>query len=143
MGRDNSNHSTPVLHLNSLFRGMYNRIARKLRVDPSYVSRVARGERKSDEVQAALDREIKKLLRHADGHGIDGDGMDGDGFDGDGFDGKASTHRKLSPLTASETEKLMHRDGAGGNGHKPAGKNRQTTRHPARSNKPGAKRPSA
>ncbi|MGH9684544.1 MAG: hypothetical protein ACRD4S_13150 [Candidatus Acidiferrales bacterium] len=140
MGRDNSNYSTPVLHLNSLFRGMYNRIARKLRVDPSYVSRVARGERKSEEVQAALDREIKKLLQHANGHGADGHGHNGDG---DGFDGDVPVHGKLRPLAASEAKKLMHPDGDGMDGRKLTGKNRKTALYPARANKPGTKRPSA
>ena len=37
-------------------------MADKLGVDPSYVSRVARGERKSQKIEAALDREISKVL---------------------------------------------------------------------------------
>ncbi len=38
----------------ALYRGLYVRIARKLGVDASYVSRVARGDRRSDEVESAL-----------------------------------------------------------------------------------------
>jgi hypothetical protein len=57
------NHNpTAVLGLASQFRGLYNRVARALGVNPSYVSRVARGERRSDAVQAALNREMKSIL---------------------------------------------------------------------------------
>ncbi|MGH9511306.1 MAG: hypothetical protein ACRD2U_04130 [Terriglobales bacterium] len=42
---------------------MYVRIARKLGVDPSYVSRVARGERQSPEVESALNQEIAQITR--------------------------------------------------------------------------------
>jgi hypothetical protein len=56
MYRDNSNtnlnRGTPTLH--ALYRGLYVRIARKLDVDPSYVSRVARGDRRSSEIENAL-----------------------------------------------------------------------------------------
>lgn len=50
------------LRLASVVRGLYSRVADKLGVDPSYVSRVARGERKSQKIEAALDREISKVL---------------------------------------------------------------------------------
>jgi hypothetical protein len=43
-------------------KGMYGRVARKLGRDPSYVSRVARGERKSKAITAALNAEIAKVL---------------------------------------------------------------------------------
>jgi len=52
----------------TLFRGVYNRVARKLGVDPSYVSRVARGERKSVAVQEALDEEIGSIRDHLNNH---------------------------------------------------------------------------
>jgi hypothetical protein len=56
MYRDNSstnlNRGTQSLH--ALYRGLYVRIARKLNVDPSYVSRVARGDRRSSEIENAL-----------------------------------------------------------------------------------------
>jgi hypothetical protein len=48
--------------LTSRFRGLYHRVARKLHVDASYVSRVARGERRSAEVSAALHAEVERLL---------------------------------------------------------------------------------
>ena len=46
----------------SLFRGLYARVAHKLGVDVSYVSRIARGERKSKVVEKALSREFKKAV---------------------------------------------------------------------------------
>lgn len=61
MNRDKGNHSMPSQSV-SLFRGLYSRVARKLGVDPSYVSRVARGERKSEAVLSALNEEVKSVL---------------------------------------------------------------------------------
>jgi len=46
-----------------LYRGLYSRVARKLGVDRSYVSRVARGERSSPEIEAALAAEVKRIER--------------------------------------------------------------------------------
>src|SRR5271169_5844058 len=40
--------------LASLVRGLYRRVARKLHVDASYVSRVARGERQSGMIEGTL-----------------------------------------------------------------------------------------
>jgi hypothetical protein len=45
----------------SLLRGVYSRVARKLKIDPSYVSRVARGERNSDEISRALQAELVRI----------------------------------------------------------------------------------
>jgi hypothetical protein len=42
-------------------RGIYSRVAKKLQVDPSYVSRVARGERRSAEIEEALAMELHKI----------------------------------------------------------------------------------
>ena len=51
---------TPDLRcLPSLCRGIYNRVAQKVGCDPSYVSRVARGERNSQAVSEALRAEIQ------------------------------------------------------------------------------------
>ena len=52
----------PKITLASRMRGLYGRVAAKLGVDPSYVSRVARSERKSARIEACLNREISKLL---------------------------------------------------------------------------------
>jgi transcriptional regulator with XRE-family HTH domain len=46
----------------SLFRGLYARVARKLGVDVSYVSRIARGERKSKVAEKALTKEFNKVV---------------------------------------------------------------------------------
>jgi hypothetical protein len=54
--------AAPPLHFASLFRGFYGRVARQLDLDPSYVSRVARGERQSETIEAALEREMKRIL---------------------------------------------------------------------------------
>lgn len=52
---------TPT-NLASLIRGLYGRVAKNLKVDPSYVSRVARGERQSDAIEASLERELKRIM---------------------------------------------------------------------------------
>jgi hypothetical protein len=56
---------TSHFHLPSVVRGLYKRVSDKLGVDPSYVSRVARGERRSAKIDASLNREISKLLKSA------------------------------------------------------------------------------
>ena len=48
--------------LPTLYRGIYSRVAGKIGCDPSYVSRVARGERTSDAVARALEAEIRRIL---------------------------------------------------------------------------------
>jgi hypothetical protein len=59
MNESNGNNQTPDLRsLPSLCRGIYNRVAQKVGCDPSYVSRVARGERTSEAVSEALRAEI-------------------------------------------------------------------------------------
>ena len=58
--------TNPPQDLASLVRGMYGRVARKLGVDPSYVSRVARGERQSEAVDAALRRSLSDVVRYSD-----------------------------------------------------------------------------
>ena len=60
-----STRSHPRRDLASLVRGMYGRVARELGVDPSYVSRVARGERQSELVDAALRRALSKIVLYA------------------------------------------------------------------------------
>lgn len=46
----------------SLFRGLYARVARDVGVDVSYISRIARGERKSKVAEKALAREFGKAV---------------------------------------------------------------------------------
>lgn len=56
------NGSTKLWSLPSLYRGIYNRVAHKVGCDPSYVSRVARGERTSLLVSKVLQTEIQHAL---------------------------------------------------------------------------------
>jgi hypothetical protein len=53
----------PALPPQTLYRGLYIRIARRLKIDPSYVSRVARGERQSEAVENAIRLEIEHINR--------------------------------------------------------------------------------
>jgi len=62
MGREKSTRSLAPTNLASLIRGLYGRVARQLDVDPSYVSRVARGERQSDAIEASLERELRRIM---------------------------------------------------------------------------------
>jgi hypothetical protein len=59
----NGHANTEQRHLVSAFRGLYRRVANRLNIDPSYVSRVARGERQSREIEAALEDEMRQTLR--------------------------------------------------------------------------------
>ncbi len=54
-----------ILQFASEMRGLYKRVADNLGVDPSYVSRVARRERRSPKIEALLKREVLKLLKSA------------------------------------------------------------------------------
>ena len=58
-GVNGNNHSPDLQCLPSLCRGIYNRVAQELGCDASYVSRVARGERKSEAISEALRAEIQ------------------------------------------------------------------------------------
>jgi hypothetical protein len=60
-GNGRNGHSA-LYSLPTLYRGIYNRVAEKVGCDPSYVSRVARGERTSDAVARALEVEIRRTL---------------------------------------------------------------------------------
>jgi hypothetical protein len=57
-GTVNSQCSTAV----SLLRGLYARVAHDLGVDVSYISRIARGERKSKVAEKALKREFHRVF---------------------------------------------------------------------------------
>jgi RsbT co-antagonist protein rsbRD N-terminal domain len=64
MYRDNSNNpNSKTQSPQTLYRGLYVRIARKLNVDPSYVSRVARGDRRSSQIGNALSQELEEINR--------------------------------------------------------------------------------
>jgi hypothetical protein len=70
MYRDNSNTNldSKIQSPQTLYRGLYVRIARKLNVDPSYVSRVARGDRRSSEIETAL-RQAQEEINQQLGRG--------------------------------------------------------------------------
>jgi len=83
MNRDKPNDSTSAFSALSIFRGLYQRVAAKLGVDPSYVSRVARGERRSAAVSAALQAEMELIREHLNRELRDGKAGDGKARDGD------------------------------------------------------------
>jgi len=68
------NGNTNLYSLPSLYRGMYNRIAVKIGCDPSYVSRVARGERSSEIIAKSLQAEIQKTWALANQNSSRSDG---------------------------------------------------------------------
>jgi hypothetical protein len=50
-------------------RGLFARVAKRLKLDPSYVSRVANGERRSKRISLAINAELDKM--HASMRGTD------------------------------------------------------------------------
>ena len=50
-----------LLAWHRLHAGMYVRVAEALNVDPSYVSRVAGGKRRSQEIERALVAELRRI----------------------------------------------------------------------------------
>jgi DNA-binding SARP family transcriptional activator len=65
MKRTRSNEITDSLQAITVFRGIYKRVAQELGIDPSYVSRVARGERRAAFVTEALQKEIRRAMGKA------------------------------------------------------------------------------
>ena len=53
-----------LLKAHRLHAGVYRRVADKLGVDPSYVSRVAAGNRNGSKIRDALLDELRKIQRH-------------------------------------------------------------------------------
>jgi transcriptional regulator with XRE-family HTH domain len=93
MNRDNSDVSTNAFPVLSVFRGLYQRVAAKLGVDPSFVSRVARGERRSPAVLAALREEMGVIREHL--NKLDESLGDNRQFDGQQKDRKSSNGELL------------------------------------------------
>jgi hypothetical protein len=58
---DRKHSISPALARHALYRGIYTRVAKQLGIDRSYVSRVANGQRRSPKVEAALEKEIKRI----------------------------------------------------------------------------------
>ena len=57
-------HDNALLKAHRLHAGIYRRVATKLGVDPSHVSRVAVGEREEPEIRRAILDELRKIQRH-------------------------------------------------------------------------------
>ena len=57
-------HDNALLKAHRLHAGVYRRVADKLGVDPSFVSRVAAGKRKRPDVERAILDELRKIQRH-------------------------------------------------------------------------------
>jgi hypothetical protein len=62
MARQKNSRNSYPKNIASLIRGLYGRVARQLKVDPSYVSRVARQERRSATIEASLKRELGRII---------------------------------------------------------------------------------
>jgi hypothetical protein len=78
MNRDSQHREDTISYnLPSLMRGLYSRVARKLKIDPSYVSRVARGERTSTAISQALHAELRRVALLAKGDGRSRAGANG------------------------------------------------------------------
>jgi transcriptional regulator with XRE-family HTH domain len=122
MNGDKPNGSMKPIPPVSLFRGLYDRVAKRLGVDPSYVSRVARGERKSAAVENALAEEVRAIRDHLnnhDGHfgghdraaNHDGAGNHDGAAKGDGpaqkLDGNALVARDKKSRAKSKTDSLL------------------------------------
>jgi hypothetical protein len=112
MNRDKPDTTTHAFAALSVFRGIYKRVATELDVDPSYVSRVARGQRHATFVSEALRKEIQRVLGKAglqngngkkNGHHHNHGGLsvllDGDHSEAHANGGPAATRlrRKKSP----------------------------------------------
>ena len=50
-----------LIKWHSLYRGLADRVAKQLGLDPSYVNRIARGERRAANVEQALQAEVTRL----------------------------------------------------------------------------------
>ena len=53
----------PAKKVAAALQGFYKRVGIRLGVDPSFVSSVARGESKSQEVEAALEAELRDIVK--------------------------------------------------------------------------------
>jgi hypothetical protein len=113
MNRDKPDNITHSLQALSVFRGIYKRVAVHLDVDPSYVSRVARGERNAPFVSDALRKEIQRVLGKAGLHNGDGKAALHDG-DGNNHDHSNGT---LAALLDGNHSNGHRRDGHAKDGH--------------------------
>jgi hypothetical protein len=122
MNRDKSDTTTHSLEALSNFRGIFKRVALQLDVDPSYVSRVARGERHAPYVSGALRKEIQRVLGKAGLHNGAGPNHDGAGHNHDGAGHNGDQTQGLDPVSPDGYSINGSADGArhAVNGHHPA-----------------------
>jgi hypothetical protein len=122
MNRDKSDTTTHSLEALSNFRGIFKRVALQLDVDPSYVSRVARGERHAPYVSEALRKEIQRVLGKAGLHNGAGPNHDGAGHNRDGAGHNGDQTQGLDPVSPDGYSINGSADGArhAVNGHHPA-----------------------
>src|SRR5271155_2839820 len=116
MNRDKPNDNTLAFPVLSIFRGLYQRVAAKLGVDPSYVSRVARGERQSAAVLAALQAEMDVIRQHLNQQNAQF--LNGKARDGDLHNGKLQNGKALDGIL--QDAKVLN--AASRDGQRPAGK---------------------
>ena len=105
MSPDKQNLHTPPHHLASLVRGLYRRVAHHLDVDPSYVSRVARGERQSEAIEGALEREMRQIMKMMRNN-KDGNGGHTANHDGSNHDGAGGRRAKKTTTAKKENTKV-------------------------------------
>src|ERR1700694_2843753 len=108
MSADKLNLRTPPNNMASLVRGLYRRVAHHLDVDPSYVSRVARGERQSEAIEAALEREMRQIMKMVKTN-LDGFGRHAASHDGSNHNGAGST-KKRPRRQSTQHASAMHRN---------------------------------
>jgi|ERR1700682_4246216 len=106
MGNNKRNISTSPYSLASHVRGFYSRVARQLDVDPSYVSRVARGERQSEAIEAALDREMSQIMKMVKTN-HNGFGRHAVSHDGSNHDGAGQRSTKKTRTAKSENTNVL------------------------------------
>ena len=108
--RDNSDGITHSIEALAIFRGIYKRVAVQLDVDPSYVSRVARGERHAPFVTEALRKEIQRVLGKAGLHDGDGHNHNHDHNNNHGHNNNPAitiTRSAITITTATSTQSLV------------------------------------
>jgi len=133
MTRDNPNDNTLAFPVLSIFRGLYQRVAAKLGVDPSYVSRVARGERQSAAVLAALKEEMDMIRQHLNNQNGQQNAQlpNGRAEDGELQNGKSNGKTPDGTLLDAKAVNGASRDGQRAAGKtakgKPAGRSQRTS----------------
>jgi hypothetical protein len=123
MNRDKSDITTLPLQSLAVFRGIYKRVATQLDIDPSYVSRVARGERNAPYVSDALRKEIQRAMGKAGLH--DGNGQNST-HNGNGNNHDHSNRTMAALLNGRPTDGQRNGDRVASNGDQSGRKSRKT-----------------